>query len=115
MIQHGQVFKLKTKAADGQPLWAPPLPVREPRLGTTPDRRVRDSPGRGGGASEGVRSDRAGWRTSEHNARRPRRGVPGGASSGAGHDRQAALATRQGDAHSRPQTTDDVRSLSRGG
>lgn len=22
MIQHGQVFKLRTKAADGQPLWA---------------------------------------------------------------------------------------------
>ncbi len=22
MIQHGQVFKLKTKGADGQPLWA---------------------------------------------------------------------------------------------
>ena len=22
MIQHGQVFKLKTRGADGQPLWA---------------------------------------------------------------------------------------------
>ena len=53
MIQHGQVFKLRTKGVDGQPLWAYRLPLRGAWLGTAAGGRLRQSRGGRGGASEG--------------------------------------------------------------
>ena len=53
MIQQGQVFKLKTKGAEGQPLWAVSVPARRSRFGETAGRWVRDPCGGGVGAAEG--------------------------------------------------------------
>ena len=41
MIQQGQVFKLKAKAADGQPLWAYRYRF-EGRIGEAASRRIRE-------------------------------------------------------------------------
>ena len=43
MWQHGQVFKLKAKSIDGQPLWAYRYRSRAARLGEAAGWRVRDS------------------------------------------------------------------------
>jgi hypothetical protein len=43
MWQQGQVFKLKAKGREGQPLWGVPLPARGARLGEAAGRRIRDS------------------------------------------------------------------------
>ena len=96
MIQQGQVFKLKAKGADGQPLWAYRYRLEgrgsvRPQVGGFASRAEaqkalrkaldRIGPGRGG----------------RDHARRARRGVPGAASGRAGDDREAALAARQSD------------------
>ena len=96
MIQQGQVFKLKAKGADGQPLWA-----YRYRL----DGRGSVRPQVGGFATRAEAQkalrkalDRLGpGRGGDDHARRVRRRVPGAASGGAGHDREAALAARQSD------------------
>ena len=97
MIQQGQVFKLKTKGREGQPLWAYRYRLEgrgsvRPQVGGFATRAealkalekvlARLGPGRSRG---------------DDDARRVGRGVPGDASGGAGHDGQAALAARQGD------------------
>ena len=96
MIQQGQVFKLKTKGADGQPLWA-----YRYRL----EGRGSERPQVGGFATRAeaetalckVLTGRAGRRAGVDHARRVRGRVPGDASGRAGDDRQAALAALQSD------------------
>ena len=98
MIQQGQVFKLKTKGADGQPLWAYRYRLEgrgseRPQVGGFATRaeaetalfKVLDRLGPGGG------------RAGDDHARRVRARVPGDAPGRAGDDRQAALAALQSD------------------
>jgi len=72
-----------------------PVPARRSRLGAAAGGRVRVAGGGGEGAAEGARPARPGRGTSDDHARRVRGRVPGDASGGTGHDREAALASEQ--------------------
>jgi len=111
VIQQGRVFKLKTKGADGQPLWA----YRYRLEGRGPARSQV------GGFASGAEAQKAlckalerlspggcgqaGRACGHDHARGARRGIPRAASGRAGHDRQAALASRQGDRGARGEAT----------
>src|SRR5437763_5888322 len=101
MIQHGQVFKLKTRSPDGQPLWAYRYRLEgrgseRPQVGGFATRaeaekalrKVLDRLGPGGGRATITLAEFVNEYLEMHQA------APG-------HDRQAPLATRQSDRRAR--------------
>jgi hypothetical protein len=97
MIQQGQVFKLKTKRADGQPLWAYRYRLEgrgseRPQVGGFATRAEAET-----ALCKVLDRARAGRRAGDDHARRVRGRIPGDASGRAGDDRQAALAALQSD------------------